>query len=478
MKVTFIIPPVLDNTSPTERTSGCTYVVYPVPNIYELTVAAVIEKEGHEVAYLDCIEKKLGKPEFEEFLSRDDSEVYSIWTVNLGIENDITAQSIIRERRKDAFIMFMGPAPTYYSDRFLIDDKTFAVRGEPEITIKELLNAVKNNSDFEKVEGISFVKDGERIDTPSRPLIKDLDQLPFPARHLINKDYYHNPKLKLHPYTQVVTSRNCPYKCIYCVPSSLTFARELEHKKSGNRKPPVSMRSVENVLEEVRMLKEQGYKAISFQDDNFIWNEERTESMCKGLREVGMVWGCQARVDAITENTARWLSESGCVYVDLGVESFDQEILDYIKKGITTEQIEKAVGLLKKYNVPVKLNILFGTSPLETKETIDKTYRMIKKLGVNQVMFNIAAPFPGTEFYEMAKSNGWIVGGEYVPTDVQKGAIVSYPNLSKKDLEKAVFWGNVKFFLRPSFLIRHAARIRSPKDFYTSLIGLKRKLFG
>ncbi|MGQ9621440.1 MAG: B12-binding domain-containing radical SAM protein, partial [Bacteroidales bacterium] len=201
MKITFLVPPVLDNTKPTERTSGCTYVVYPVPNIYELTVAAVLEGDGHKAAYLDCIEKKIDASGFENFLAGDDSDFYSFWTVNLGIENDLIAHSLIRKRCKDAYIIFMGPAPTYYTERFTLDERTFAVRGEPEVTASELLKSIETGADLSGVKGISFVKNSKRLNNPERPLIKNLGRLPFPARHLINRDYYHNPKLRLHLYT-------------------------------------------------------------------------------------------------------------------------------------------------------------------------------------------------------------------------------------------------------------------------------------
>ena len=109
-----------------------------------------------------------------------------------------------------------------------------------------------------------------------------------------------------------------------------------------------------------------------------------------------MVWGCEARVDAVTEPIARMLGESNCRYVDLGVESFDDDILKYIKKGITVSDIYKAINLLAKYDVPVKLNILIGSCPLETRQTVKHTLSEAKKLPVDQVMFNIVSPFPGT----------------------------------------------------------------------------------
>lgn len=277
----------------------------------------------------------------------------------------------------------------------------------------------------------------------------------------------------------MVTSRNCPFHCIYCVPSSLTFAREIEYKKDHNgKKPPVGFRSPENVVAEIEKLASLGYKAIGFMDDNFIVTSKRLQIIGEALKKHHIVWGCQARVDAITEEIAAMLQEYGCQYVDLGVESFNNEILKYIKKGITEEQIYKAISLLQKYKVPVKLNILIGTSPLETVETIKDTFRKVKKLKVSQVMFNIVSPFPATEFYDIAKSNGWIEGGEYVPTDVQRNSILNYPSLSSRQMERLLFQNNLRFFLSPGFIWENIRKFSSFSDFYIALKALKVKLFG
>lgn len=124
------------------------------------------------------------------------------------------------------------------------------------------------------------------------------------------------------------------------------------------------------------------------------------------------------------------------------------------------------------------MNILIGTSPLETKATVKQTMKIAKRLKVSQVMFNIVAPFPGTEFYEIAKENGWIVGGDYVPTDVQRNSILNYPNLSSKQMERLLFWNNVSFFLRPSLIFFHLSRFKSWKDFSMAVKAIKIKLFG
>ena len=476
MIITFIVPPSLDGELPAERTAGCTRVVYPMPNIYELTVAAILEKE-HDVRYRDFTFNDEKEKNLEHFLAADKSDCYMLWSVNLSLETDLKTISHIRNYHPDTLIVVMGPGVTYFTQKLLIDEHVIIVRGEPELTVSELILAISTGQNFDNLNGISLLKEGKVRHNPSRELIKDLDILPFPARHLIEQYPYSNPKLKKHPYTTVITSRNCPFKCIYCVPSSLTFAREIEFKKNSSRKPPVTYRSTENVIKELDMLAEKGYRAIAFIDDNFIVNTQRLRSICECVEKHRFSWGCQARADAITEEVALILHKANCGFVDLGVESFNDDILKYIKKGLTTEQIYKGIELLKKYKVPVKLNILIGTSPLETKETVKETLRRAKALKVSQVMFNIVSPFPGTEFYDLAHKNGWIEGGDYVPTDVQHHSILNYPNLTSKEMEKLLFRNNILFFLRPSFILKNIGQFGSFADFKIALKAIKRKLF-
>lgn len=479
MKLTFLIPPVLDKKNPAERTAGCTRVVYLAPNIYELTVVALLEKEGfNDINYRDFVYKRESREAFSDFLKKDNSDIYYIWAVNLSIENDLLALDLIRQYNPKAYVVFMGPGPTYFISKCLVGEKDIVVRGEPEQTVLELTKAITENADWTSIAGISYLKDGKVKNNPSRPLMKELDELPFPARHFIQDRRYFNPKLKVGPYTTMVTSRNCPFHCIYCVPSSLTFAREIEYRKEHGKKPFISFRSIESIEAEVAQISREGYKAIGFMDDNFIWNEKRTGEICRIMKKYGIIWGCQARVDAITEEIARMLGDSGCRYVDLGVESFNDEILAFIKKGITSEQIYTAINWLKKYHVPVKLNILIGSSPLETKETLKHTLREAKALKVDQVMFNIVSPFPGTEFYTMAKENGWLSTKDYVPTDVQRESILKYPSLTSEDMERILFYNNISYFLSPHFIVTQLKRFSSWSEFTHALKALKIKLFG
>ena len=226
------------------------------------------------------------------------------------------------------------------------------------------------------------------------------------------------------------------------------------------------------------MLAAQGYKAIGFMDDNFIWNEERTAKLCAIMKKYGMKWGCEARVDAITEPIAKMLGESNCGYIDLGVESFNDDILAYIKKGIKVSDIYRAIELLKKYGVPVKLNILIGSSPLETRETVRHTLREAKRLDVDQVMFNIVSPFPGTEYYKLCKENGWLATEDYIPTDVQRESILNLPNLTSKEMERLLFKNNLSYFVSLGFIIKQLSRFKSLSELRAAFKALKIKLFG
>ncbi|MCX4331666.1 MAG: radical SAM protein [Muribaculaceae bacterium] len=475
MRVCFLIPPEPVAETPAERSAGCTRVVYPMPNLYELTVAALVESEGYDVSYVDLS----AGGDLRAFVGSDNSDVYMIWSVNLSRAADFAARDAIIELQPQAKVVFLGPGATFFPTLYLTDSRVIIARGEPELTVIELLGCLRDGSDYTGLQGLTLLGDGGRIvRNRSRRLMTDLDALPFPARHLAGKTAFHNPKLKLSPYTTMLTSRNCPFRCIYCVPSSLTFARELDFREDNGRKPPISFRSVESVEKEIDMLAAEGYRAIGFVDDNFIWNEERTAGICRALKKQGIIWGCQARADAITEPIAKILGESGCTYVDLGVESFNDEILKFIRKGETSEQIFKAIDLLQKYKVPVKLNILIGTSPLETRETLKDTLKKAKALKVDQVMFNIVSPFPGTEFYAMAKENGWIAGGEYEPTNVQRDSILSYPHLSAEEMERILFRFNLRYFLSPSIIWKHMRRFRSFSEFRLAFKALWIKLFG
>ncbi len=476
MKISYI-EPVGENKKRFERIFGCSYTNYPFPNVYVLIILALLEKK-HEVVYNQDFLDFKKEDQFKKFVAKDKSDVYLIFSVNLSMEKDIDfAKKASRFDDNKKFI-FLGPAPTFFPEKFLVKENFYAVMGEPDLTVPELVEAIAGGKSPERIKGLSWLKKGEIIRNESRPIIENLDKLPFPARHLIKKNAFYNPKLGLKPFTAMLAARGCPHRCIYCVPCALSFARELEFKKkSGCLKPPIRVRSAANVIEEFKILKSQGYRSISIIDDQFVLGKERILEICAGIKDLNFAWGCLSRVDHLDEEIVKVLSEAGCRYVDIGVESFVQKILDYTKKDVTVEKLVEGIKLLKKHKIFVKLNILFGASPLETKETIAATLKKIREIKPDQVMFDVCSPFPGTEFYDIAKKENWIVGGEYKPIDVARSAHISYPHLSDKELKKVVHRANLRFFFSPRFIFKNVMRLKNPIYIAEAIRASLKKLF-
>ena len=477
MKISFIDPPVLIGKRPPERVFGCTYGLYPIPNIFILQVAAKLKREKYHVQYKNFPLDKINKLGFIEFLKKDDSGVYCIYSVNLARQIDLNALEIIRKIKSNIRVIFFGPAPTYNPNDYLVDERTIVVRGEPEITFCELIDAIINRKSFDKVKGIAFLHEGRVQGNPAREINRNLDALPYPARELLNANKYFNPKFGNGKFTAILTSRGCPYRCKFCVPCSLSFARELEYKKNNLHKPEYITRSAENVIEEFRLLKKQGYKNVGILDDEFVVDKKRVINICKGIKDLRMEWGCLSRTDSLNEEVVKEMSTSGCKYIDIGVESFNQSILDDIQKNLKVESIERAIKLTKKYNILTKINILFGSSPMENKTTIKQTLKNIKSIKPDAVMFGICNPFPGTQYYNIAKEKGWFVTGDYYPIDVQKESTITLPHISKKELEIAIRRANLTFFLSPKFIAKNLRKISSPKELFNKISTLKRKLF-
>ena len=288
-------------------------------------------------------------------------------------------------------------------------------------------------------------------------VIEDLDTLAFPARHLLpeNLDYF-NPKLKERPVTLILTSRGCSFRCYYCVPNAVSWARELEWKRFHNgNKPPVKMRSPHNIAEEFKAIKLAGYKAVSIIDDMFLFGgKQRILDICRGLEPVGLPFGGLSRCEFVLDDEiVSALALAGCKYVDLGIESLDQNVLNDIKKDLDISKVRRAIDLLNKYGIEPKANIMFGASPLETKDTIRSTVQTISSYPVNYCMFLIATPFPGTEFDKKARQGGWAIEPDI--NDLENNlsptekSLVAYPHLGKRDLESAVKQANRRFYLNP-----------------------------
>lgn len=478
MRISFLIPPPIEGRAP-DRNFGCNYGITFQQPIHILYPAAVLEREGHKVEFIDCPVERKGKKWCEKYIKHNKIDVFVFFTVYLAEKTDLYWADRIRNLNKKAFIVFMGPEPTLFPHKFLKDERTFVVRGEPEYTISELVKLLEGSTySYKKVLGLSWVKNGKIINNPPRPLIDDLDELPFPARHLIKfPERYFNPKLKGRPTTTMLTSRQCWGRCIYCIPAAYNFAREIEWKKFYNKKPPVRLRSAENVFKEFKLIRKQGYKSVAIMDDNFMGrkipeDKERIIELCELIEPLKMEWGCLARADQLQdEEILRWMKRAGCKYIDIGIESFDQKVLDYVKKDTSVGEQINAILLLKKVGIEPKINILLGASPFQTEEDIKWTVKILKMLDIDYVSFGIVVPHPATEFYKIIRGKGWFAtqSKDFEPIDPYVEAIVDFPEISHEKLQKLVRWCYRAYYLSPTYIWKRLKNLRTFKEFLENI---------
>ena len=265
------------------------------------------------------------------------------------------------------------------------------VRGEGELTIIELINELKKtNPSFFNIKGIGYRKNGKIILTGNRPLIKNLDSLPYPARHLLKNEYTPPDALRT-PVASIFTSRGCFGRCTYCCTKNIF--------------PGLRFRSIKNVVNEIEFLLTQGVKEIHIMDDNFTVYKQRVldfrdEIVRRGIKTT-FVFSNGLRADNIDEDILKALKDIGVLSVGFGVESGNQKILNVIKKDIDLNTIRKAYRLSKKYKFETWGFFMIGL-PNENKKTVNDTIQFAKELDPDFAKFLILKPFPGSEVFYLS----------------------------------------------------------------------------
>jgi magnesium-protoporphyrin IX monomethyl ester (oxidative) cyclase len=281
------------------------------------------------------------------------------------------------------------------------------VLGEGEETMLELMRIYEKYGEFKKdslkkVKGVVFNENGRFHITERRPFIEPLDKIPYPARDLLNMDFYLKPSRmvpdKISIGTTMMTSRGCPYSCVYC--ASPQFWR----KKTR-------FHSAKYVFGEMKFLEEKyKVKTIRIWDDLFTVNTKRLRELVDLIRSDGLhekiEFYCYGRANLMTEDICKLIKKMNVKYISFGFESNSERVLNYLKRGtVTVKQNENALKLCKKYGFVTDGTFIFGT-PGETKEDMEKTFDLIKNENLDRALAFTLTPFPGTEIWEYAKSIG------------------------------------------------------------------------
>ncbi|MCW4040657.1 MAG: B12-binding domain-containing radical SAM protein, partial [Candidatus Bathyarchaeota archaeon] len=308
------------------------------------------------------------------------------------------------------------------------------VRGEGEITFADLVNKVANGSSFSTIQGISFRHNGEITHNLSRPLIQDLDDLPYPGYHFV-KDVVHKYHFRAMsgqkmPYVLIEGSRGCPHRCTFC--SQWCFWQGVWRKKSPLR-----------IADEIDYCFHNfGSRFVWLTDDNFgvgqRARELANEIIQKGIAD-DLMWFTQARCDDIIrhQDTLPTLRKSGLRWVLLGIENSRQLTLDSFKKKITPEDAKQAVKLLQQHDIFAQAMFIIGERN-DTAESIKESRAFINELDPDFVIYAILTPFPGTELFEEAKKNRWIEDSNWAHYDMVH-AIMPTETLSRKEVQEELY---------------------------------------
>ena len=346
--------------------------------------------------------------------------------------------------------VLVGPPASQFSERILQNDSVDMVaRFEYDFTLKEIAKAIENGNGFKEIKGISYKENGKIVHNPNREFTtsEDLNTMPFVSKvykeHLNIKDYFLSQSL--YPEVQIFTGRGCPHKCTFCSWPVTLMGRKYR------------ARSAENIADEFEYIQDElpEVKEIFIEDDTFTLNKKLVREFCEVIRKrkIDITWSCNARADLDYE-TLREMKKAGCRLIIVGYESGSDEILKNIKKGVTTKQMKVFTKDAKKARLMVHGDFIFGL-PGETKETADKTVKFIKELKPNLLQVAVATPIPGTEFYEWAKNNGFLLVENLEESIDAKGyqkGIVSYPEFTKKDIEDYVDRALKGYYLSPSYI--------------------------
>ena len=379
-----------------------------------------------------------------------------IHTSTPSLKNDSKVAEAIKQNRSDTKIGFVGAHAAVLPTETLKASSAidWVGRKEFDFTCKE----VAEGRQIDTIAGLSFRNnDGKIVHNPEREMIQNMDVLPWVAdvykRDLKIENYFIG--YLLHPYVSMYTGRGCPAQCTFCLwPQTI-----------GGHKYRV--RSAQNVADEMAYMKKlfPQVKEFFFDDDTFTANLPRAREIAKKLGPLGLTWSCNSRAN-LEYDTIKSFKENGLRLFLVGYESGNEDILKNIKKGVTMDEMRRFTKACHQAGVVIHGTFILGL-PVETRESIENTINFAKELDVFSIQVSLAAPYPGTELFEMARQNGWFVKKD--KTDLVEGdgfqqSALEYPGLSKEEIFESVERFYHRYYLRPKPILRIIKTMLEDKD--------------
>ena len=326
--------------------------------------------------------------------------VVGISTKSQNFKSACMVARIVKQINPHTTVIVGGPHPSMVG-KVVLDclDIDIGVKGEGERTIVELLHAISSDEKLDDINGIVYRKNGTRIQNPPREYISDLDSIGFPYEIAaeVLKDYHLYPRTA---FMNIFAVRGCPFNCSFC------GSREIWSRK-------VRFRSLDHIAREIEGLQKMGINLFNFDDDTFGVNKQYIRELCNILisRFPKIKWGCEIHVKLVDDETISLMKKAGCYYINMGIESGNNTMLQAIRKNITIEEALSACRIIRKHGLDLRTFFMVGF-PQETEETLHDTIVAMKKSKSSLIVYSIFTPYPGTEMFRFCKEKG-LIGPDY-----------------------------------------------------------------
>jgi anaerobic magnesium-protoporphyrin IX monomethyl ester cyclase len=428
------------------------------PPLGLLHIAAYLEKHTqHHVEILDTQVEQLGYEQLKHVVAQKRPDVVGITVMTLTLIDVMKTVRLVKEIDEGIWVVLGGPHVHIFPVETIgMPGVDYVVLGEGEVTFGHLVDNLHDREALKEVKGLVFQDNGRVVKTGIRPLIDNLDELPFPARHLTPYWEYSSLLAKRTPVTTMFTSRGCPYRCSFC-----------DRPHLGKR---FRWRSAKNVVDEMEECMNMGIHEFLVYDDTFTVHRQRVFDICDEIirRRLDIGWDIRTRVDKVNEEMLRKLKRAHCERIHYGVEAGTEKILEVLQKDITLEQARRAFRMTKEVGISTLAYFMIG-SPTETREDIMETIQFMKELDPDFAHVTILCPFPATAVYFQGLRQG-VIGKDYWQGFASNPTPDFQPpyweeNLSREELSELIRYAYKSFYTRPKYIFRQLVKVRSLGEF-------------
>jgi len=425
----------------------------PNPPIGLGYLASVLEKNNHKVIVIDCWIHKMSHEDIFAVIKKVKPDIVGLTALTAHYEEMRDLCYFLYQKRKESngvlkFLLIVGGIHVTALPELCLSEcnADLAVLGEGECTLLELIESIDNHKDPYLIDGIAFLKNNKLLYNNPRPLIKNLDNLPFPAWHLIPITHYpqdpHGHAYKRTPFAPILTTRGCPFSCTYC--ASTNFWHQT-----------IRFRTPKNVVDEIEFLIQQfGVREIHIWDDNLTLSKKHVIGICQEIikRNLDIVLKCPngVRIDTLDEEILTWMRRAGFYHMILAIESASQRVLNRVNKKLDLKNVPRIANLAKRYGFIIKGFFILGL-PGETISSALQTLSFSKKIGLNFAAFFIAQPLPGSKLFMEWITKQQISQIQWDAIQFDTG-IYSLNYMDTKILKNLRNRGYLTFFTRPYFL--------------------------